>query len=227
MPSHLQVTSGAAGIFNRLRDAILNGDYSFNERLPSERVLAEQFASARGTVRAALEQLEQATLVKKKFGSGTFVCYNKESQQEDIIQEVSPLELIDTRLAMEPYIVKLVVSHANNRELGKLEEALERILACRHNPNNFSAADEAFHLALAHCTHNPLLIWMYHKINDVRSHTQWNLRKKNILMPRKIDLYNQQHAGLLRAIKRRDVETAMQIMVSHLNQAKKDLLGTY
>lgn len=218
---------GAASVFNRMREAIVNGDYHFNERVPSERALAKQFSAARGTIRAALLQLEQANLVRRKFGSGSFVTYNNPFDQEDIAEETSPLELIETRLAIEPHVVKLVVSNANNRDLRKLEAALAHVTACGNDRNAFSSADEAFHLMLAHCSQNPLLIWMYKRINDVRAHNQWSQRKHNILSPQKIAKYNQQHAQLLRLIVRRDMEGAAQAMIAHLNQAKKDLLGSY
>ena len=222
---YLQVTTGASGIFNRIRAAIINGDYPYNARLPSERSLAKQFSVARGTIRAALEQLERANLVRKKFGSGTYVIYNAKFEQDDIAEETSPLELIETRLAIEPHIVKLVVSNANNRELRNLEQALENVLRSTHNPNSFSSADEAFHLMLAHCSQNPLLIWMYQRINDIRSHGQWSHRKMNILTPGKIRQYNEHHSALVKSIIRRDMEEASNLMIHHLTQAKRDLLG--
>ncbi len=222
---YLQVTTGASGIFNRIRAAIINGDYPYNARLPSERSLATQFSVARGTIRAALEQLERANLVRKKFGSGTYVIYNAKFEQDDIAEETSPLELIETRLAIEPHIVKLVVSNANNRELRNLEQALENVLRSTHNPNSFSSADEEFHLMLAHCSQNPLLIWMYQRINDIRSHGQWSHRKMNILTPGKIRQYNEHHSALVKSIIRRDMEEASNLMIHHLIQAKRDLLG--
>ncbi len=223
----LPALRGSSGVFNRIREAIVNGDYHFNERLPSERDLAEQFSAARGTVRAALVQLAQANLVRRKYGSGAFVTYNNQFAQEDIAEETSPLDLIETRLAIEPHVVKLVVTNANNRDLKKLEGALAHVVASGADPNAFSAADEAFHLMLAHCSQNPLLIWMYQRINDIRAHSQWNERKNNILSPEKIAQYNQQHTDLLRLIVRRDMEGAARAMTTHLNQAKKDLLGSY
>ncbi len=222
---YLQVTTGASGIFNRVRAAIINGDYPYNARLPSERSLAKQFSVARGTIRAALEQLERANLVRKKFGSGTYVIYNAKFEQDDIAEETSPLELIETRLAIEPHIVKLVVSNANNRELRNLEQALENVLRSTHDPNSFSSADEEFHLMLAHCSQNPLLIWMYQRINDIRSHGQWSHRKTNILTPGKIRQYNEHHSALVKSIIRRDMEEASNLMIHHLIQAKRDLLG--
>lgn len=222
---YLQMTTGASGIFNRIRGAIMAGEYPYNARLPSERTLAEQFSVARGTIRAALEQLEKAALVKKNFGSGTYVSYNIRSEQDDIAEETSPLELIETRLAIEPHIVKLVVLNANNRELRNLELALRNVVRSTHSPNKFSSADEAFHLMLAQCSHNPLLISIYQRINDVRSHAQWNQRKMNILTADKIRQYNEQHSALFRSIKQRNMEGASNLMIHHLIQAKKDLLG--
>lgn len=95
MNDTLQVTSGSAGVFNKIRDSIVNGRYSYNERLPSERDLATRYKAARGTIRSALEQLEQASLVRRKFGSGTFVTYKNDFDHEDIGEETSPLELIE------------------------------------------------------------------------------------------------------------------------------------
>ena len=224
--NNLKENNGSSGIFNQIRSAIINGEYKFHERLPSERYMAIQYKVARGTIRSALEQLEKACLVRKKFSSGTYVCYDSGFEQLDIAEETSPLELIEARLAIEPHIVRLVVLNANNREIRKLNEVLDNVLQTRHNPNSFSTADEAFHLTLAKCSQNPLLIWMCQKINVIRSHTQWNHRKDNILTPPKISYYNNQHAQLVRFIIRRDIDKAVGQMVEHLHQAKRDLLGS-
>lgn len=227
MAEHIRTSSGASGIFSSIRAAIIDGEYVFNERLPAERDLASHYNVARGTIRAALEQLERANLVRKKFGSGTFVCYDNRFENEDIAEETSPLELIEARLAIEPHIVRLVISNASNRDIRSLEAALENVVKAHPDPNSFSSADEAFHLTLAGCSQNPLLIWVYQRINDIRSHTQWSHRKNNILTERKIAAYNEQHSELVRAIIRRDMGGATEAMVSHLNQARQDLLGKH
>lgn len=225
MNEPLQVTTGSAGVFNKLRDSIVNGHYSYNERLPSERDLANRYKAARGTIRCALEQLEQASLVHRKFGSGTFVTYKNDFNHEDIAEETSPLELIETRLAIEPYMVKLVVLNASNRDLNRLEEVLEQAGNTDHDPEAFSNADEAFHLMLATCSQNPLLTWIYQRINDIRSHNQWSARKTNILTPQKIRAYNAQHGQLLEAIRQRNQVKASDIISSHLLQARRDITG--
>ena len=215
----------ASYIFKTLREKITKGEYVFNERLPSERMLAEEHGVARGTIRAALDQLERAHLVQKRFSSGTFISYDTKFGDTNIVEDTSPLELIEARLAIEPHIVRLVISNASNKDLKNLREALENVKSCTNNIDNFSAADEAFHLSLVRCSQNPLLIWMYGRINDIRSHEQWEYLKNRILMKEKILCYNEQHSVLFNYIIQRDVENAVQTTIDHLLQAKTDLLG--
>ena len=96
------VTGGANAIASKLRASIIEGDYTYRERLPSERRLAERFGVARGTIRSALFQLEELNLISRRAGSGSFVCYRGFADHEDITEMTSPLELIEVRIAIEP-----------------------------------------------------------------------------------------------------------------------------
>ncbi len=210
-------------VFIQLKEKIIEGEYHNNERLPAERDLAEAFGVARGTVRSALEQLESAGYVKKKTGSGTFVSHYRSFDTFNIVDDVSPIELIDTRLAIEPYIVKLVILNANQRSLREIEHTLREAAKHCDNPNDFSHYDEAFHLQLARCTQNPLLEWIYGKINDIRSHKQWNESKAAVLSEEKMRRYCQEHRELFEAIKKRDQIEAGSIITEHLLRAKRHL----
>ncbi len=217
--------SGAARIVTRLRRAILDGDYGYRERVPSERHLAVEYGAARGTVRTALEKLQDMNLVIRRPGSGTFVRYRGHADDEDVAEHTSPLELIEVRLSVEPSVARLAVVHANAQDIERLADALMRVEASRDDPESFSRADETFHLALAESTRNPLMVWLYRHINDVRGHGQWSARKDKILTPDRIIEYNKQHRALFRAIESRDTQEAADIMTSHLEKAREDLLG--
>lgn len=56
-----------------LREAILSGRYSAGESLPPEETLGRMFDVSRITVRRSLESLEQANLIERQQGRGTFV----------------------------------------------------------------------------------------------------------------------------------------------------------
>lgn len=219
------VVKGSTGVYVHLKEAILSGHYQYDERLPPERELADAYKVARGTIRSALQRLEKSHLVRIKTGSGTFAIYNPQFQKDDIAEDTSPMELIQTRIAIEPYIVKLAVTNASNRDLRQLEDAVTQLERTRDDSDAFSIADETFHLILAQCSQNPLLIWIYQRINDIRNHTQWIARKDNVLTPETVDHYNMQHRAILSAIKRRDAPRAMEIMTEHLRRARTDLKG--
>jgi len=70
-PSRIGVTTSK--VVAQLRRRIVEGEYSYEERLPAERSLAEEFGVSRGTIRSVLLILEQQHLVNRQIGSGTFV----------------------------------------------------------------------------------------------------------------------------------------------------------
>jgi len=217
--------SGSAAIASRLQRAVMDGTYAYGERLPAERELADHFGASRSTIREALKRLEELRLVTRRIGSGTFVSYRPSDDGGSIAEITSPLELIEVRMALEPDIVKLAAINATARDLTRLGEALDRVERAGNDRNEFSLADEQFHLTLVECTRNPLMSWLYQHINDVRGHTQWNSMKDQILTDERITDYNLQHRKLYEALCSRDVEKAVSIMERHIEQARIDLLG--
>jgi GntR family uxuAB operon transcriptional repressor len=188
-------------------------------------VLAEHFGASRGAIRAALQQLQDMNLVTRRQGSGTYV--NHRGNLDDIqavVKITSPVELIECRLAVEPHMARLAVMNANATDLERMEEALKQVEAT-DGPDQFSQADERFHQSLAECSGNPLLLWVYRRINDIRHQTQWSAHKESVLTPRHIDEYNRQHRELFTAISARDINRAVQAITAHLEKARNQLLG--
>jgi GntR family uxuAB operon transcriptional repressor len=217
--------SGAAVIAAQLREAITSGTYAHGQRLPAERHLAAHFGASRTTVREALRQLEDQTLVTRRVGSGTFVNRPAAAPDEAIVEVISPLELIEVRQVIEPHLARMAVVHATARDLERMAEALAQLEGADADQERFSSADERFHLALAEAADNRLMVWLYRHINEIRGHAQWGAMKRKILTPATIDLYNQQHRALYDAIRSRDVETAVRVITLHLDKARRDLLG--
>lgn len=216
---------GSAAITREIEKAILEGEYRYGDRLPAERQLAGHFQTSRNTVREALQQLEKARLVSRRMGSGTFVTYTPQNEEVRVAEITSPLQLVDVRFAIEPQMARLAVLNANVRDLEALEQALVRVEKETVNQDAFSRADEKFHLALAQCSGNPLLVWLYQQINIVRGQAEWNAMKSKILLPERIAQYNHEHRALFEAIKSRDKQAAERIILQHLNRAKNDLIG--
>ena len=216
--------SGVSSITAYLQRAIETGAYSEGDRLPPERQLAQTFKAARSTVRRALDKLEREGLVSRRLGSGTFVGAPSAGKRTgDLIDELSPLQLIEARIAVEPFTTRLAVLHATRRMLDELETVLAHAEATG-DKDEFSKWDGEFHLLLARASANPLLLNVYRQINHVRLHAQWDAMKEKILLPDVIVEYNRQHRSILNAIHVRDAQLAQALMTEHLERAREDLV---
>lgn len=215
---------GVGAISAYLRRAIETGAYSEGDRLPPERQLAVTFEAARSTVRRALDQLEKAGLVSRRLGSGTYVGSAGAAHTADLADRISPLQLIEARLSVEPYTTRLAVLHATRRNLDDMETVLAHAEACVEDKDSFSRWDTEFHLLIAQASGNPLLLSVYRQINQVRLHAQWDAMKEKILTPDVIAGYNRQHRGIFNALNERDAQTALALITEHLEKARDDLL---
>lgn len=210
----------------QLRRRILEGEYEYEERLPAERSLAEEFGVARGTIRSVLQILEQQHLVARQVGSGTYVTHREITNQQEISGVTSPLEMNEVRIAIEPQMVRLAIANASSRELDELRDALRQCEDCGGDPEKFARGDAAFHMALAHCSRNKLMYWLYERISEVRRHSQWRTMKAKLLTPERIDFYNGQHRRLYEAIVARNTSAAVKLIKDHLYGVHDDLLET-
>ncbi len=214
-------------IMARLEKAIETGVYADGDQLPAERQLAITFGTARSTIRKVLDALEKKDLVVRRVGSGTFVNYAGPRHQglEDVADLVSPLQLIETRFAVEPYMTRLATIHATKADLDRIADVLRRLEAPGVDQNLFTQMDSEFHLELARCSRNPLIVRIYQEVNMVRLHAQWDRMKSLILLPEKIASYNRQHRAIFEALQRRDAQGAEDLISRHLEEARQDLIG--
>jgi GntR family transcriptional regulator of arabinose operon len=60
-------------ILENIKSDILSGRYQPGQKLPSEAALLKRFGASRITVGRALRELQQAGLVQRRKGSGTYV----------------------------------------------------------------------------------------------------------------------------------------------------------
>ncbi len=219
------MTVNATDIATTLKRQISSGRFGAQDRLPPERVLAEQYGVARGTIRQALRQLEESRFVERRPGSGTYVTWTDGHDERPISEVTRPMDLVDARFAVEPQMCRLAVLHATGAELDKLRGYMERMEACEHDSATFAEVDEAFHLAIARCTQNPMIQWMMRKIHETRSHAQWARMRELTLDPEIIRIYNRQPRAVVEAIVNRDPEAAAEAMKKHLSTARQTLVG--
>lgn len=206
-----------------LRREISKGNLQLHDRLEPERGMAETYGVARGTIREALNRLEDENYVEIRAGSGTYVTYIPKETESVAIDDANPLELMDTRFALEPHICRLAVLHGRRSDFDRLEQLCEQMENSQGDPTRFSEADTEFHRALANSTRNRLLIWIIDQITSVRSKDEWTRMRRLTLDDEIMVQYNAQHRQLLNAIRTREPERAANMMKEHLEAARLSL----
>jgi len=210
-------------VFLLLRKGINEGEYQFGERLPAERKLAIRFGVARGTLREGLKELERSGLVERRQGSGTYVTFSSDDEFPALLENIRPLELLDSRLALEPHICRKAVLNATEADFRRVDEMLNAMDKCCSDPTEFSRVDEDFHMLLAELSGNRLMQWMAKSMSGARSHSQWSRVRTITLNPPIIKQYNEQHRKIVDAIRAREPETAALHMKNHILTARESL----
>lgn len=223
MPTDPTPRLGSPELSALILQEIRGGTYLLNDRLPSERALAETYGVARGTVREALGRLAKENVVEVRRGSGTYVIGSDQFHSPSPIETASPLELIDARFALEPHICRLAVLNGRRHEFDHMQTLCDRMEQNFDDPAVFSEADTEFHRALAQCTRNSLLIWIIDQITSVRSQDEWTRMRHLTLGPEIIANYNKQHCEILDCIRNRAPEEAANMMKTHLETARLSL----
>lgn len=217
--------NGPTQISRELERAICAGTFSYGDRLPAERDLAEQFQTSRSTVRQALQRLERENIVARRKGSGTFVTYVPRSEDAHLAEITSPMQLVDVRYALEPQIVRMAIRNASPRDLDRVKRILDQFDPKTPQRELFATTDEAFHQALADATGNPLFMQLYRQVNRVRSDDQWTAMKREILTAERMRAYHGEHLQIYDALKKRDKSKAEAAIREHLDRIRWELVG--
>lgn len=209
----------------RLRDDIegnlRSGEWREGTKLPTERALSEAYSVSRAKVRRVLNQFEREGRISRTVGSGTFVNKQSNSISEDI-EAVSPQELMEVRLLIEPQLADLIVKRASIAELAHLKELVE--LGKRATTmNEFEELDHRFHMALTLAAKNDYLTLIMRRIQAVRESPEWISMRRRGLNSDRQKAYAAEHEKIVTALRARDAGAARSAIVKHLSSVGQNL----
>lgn len=154
----------------QVRDRVRAGVLTPGDRLPSERVLAEQFAVSRNTVREAMRMLEISGVVELRRGAtgGAFIAAADTSHVASILSDLIELnrmplhDLAEAHLWIESTVVRVACDRIDAATLNRLDQLVDE--ATRHRASGdwrrAATIDLEFHTVLANATANPVLVAM-------------------------------------------------------------------
>ena len=119
-------------VTEQIKQSILFGDFKAGDKLPPERLLAEEFQVSRVAVREALRALEKSGFIITRQGAtgGTFVTDLSFAHLADafldllLAGKISMSELTEVRILIEPEMARLAATKVTPAYANQLKEAL-------------------------------------------------------------------------------------------------------
>lgn len=171
-------------IVERLEGMILEGTLKAGERLPAERVLAEQFGVSRPSLREAIQKLAAKGLLVSRQGGGNYVVESLGTTFSDPLLHLlesnpeAQRDLLEFRHTLEASCAYYAALRATDVDRERLTAAFNELQDCYSLHDEVSraeegAADAKFHLAIAEASHNAVLL---HTIRGL-----FDLLKRNVV----------------------------------------------
>lgn len=155
-------------IADQLRSLIDCGEYAVGSRLPTERELADQLKVSRPTVREALIALEVEGRVRIRVGSGIYVIDPSDATPAPSAVIEGPFELLRAREFLEGAIAEQAARVATKDDIARIDAALVAMENVAHPGEASMVHDRAFHVAIAGCLGNAVLVRVVGELFDQR-----------------------------------------------------------
>lgn len=184
--------------------------------LSSERALAEKLNVKRHQLRRALQLLrDSGEIAPAQARRRGFAARNGES----LVKDTNPLEVIEMRVAIEPFLARLAALRASPLDIARIERAATTLAGI-----DSGAADLRFHKAIAAASGNHLAEAFYGLLRQVASDARMRLGKNQPSCPKRIQERDAEHRAIATAIAARDADNAERAMRLHLAAVQKRII---
>lgn len=204
-------------VADRLRVAILNGDFTAGQALREEN-LADMLKVSRGPIRDAFIALERDGLVVLSRHHGATVVELSRADLE---------EVYSLRIALESLAARHVVRNAKDVDLDRIERALgDFIKILEGHPTEQDAAhlDVQFHDAFYLAAHHQRL---YRAWSSIRLQVYRFLLTRNLANSDWRDNMARGHTDILDVIRSRNEKAAVDVVVDHIQFAYRRILESF
>ena len=218
----------ALRVCEALKAYIVSENLQPGSRLPSERQLGTLLSVSRNVVREGLSLLVAEGIITKKPGKGIYVAQVvdeealAEAGSQLLEQERARYAAIrEARAAVELGAIGLIVNRISDPDLKKLEQIAAELEARTDRGERFFEEDMHFHLTLLRAAGNEFLLQWSPLVEEVMR--AWVYQTDSLAHALKSTPQRDEaarvaaeHRALLDAIRRRDVETARNVLKRHL-----------
>jgi GntR family transcriptional repressor for pyruvate dehydrogenase complex len=207
----------SAAVLARIR----SGEFGPGDRLPTEKLLMQEYGVGRNSVREAVQALVTLGLVDVRPGRGATVIGIESDTVMDsetisvLLKEGAVDDLYDFRRLLEVEIASRAAVAATQRDLDEIAACIRAFESALEQGRPISELDDEFHAAVARASHNAI----YATVLDAVSGLIANARRLSMNVSWASVRARDEHQLLYDAIAAHDPETAAAIMGTHLDSA--------
>jgi GntR family transcriptional regulator, transcriptional repressor for pyruvate dehydrogenase complex len=220
----------ADGVYERIFGQIVNGESRIGDRLPSENQLCADFGVSRAVVREALARLHADGVTATRKGAGTYVQRQpgREFLRFSPIGGIADLmRCFEFRIALEGEAVALAAQRRREDDVQAIADAFDELNRINAAGQLGIQADIRFHVAIAVATRNQIFIQTLQALHN-HIFNGMNITR-HISLSRsqdRLNLVQEEHSRILRAIREGDEEEARIAMRLHITNARNRALDT-
>ena len=216
-------TSVMQTLARTLQDLIQRGEWKPEQKIPSQRILSEQYGVSRTSLREALLTLETLGLVRTYPARGTFVTGPQTRARRDEARwrysdDYSLREVFDIRMLIEGRLAARAAEAMTPTVIAALHSATDTMENAWANGDLLAnvEADLVFHNHIAQSCPNRLLLQTYISLRDFLSETQ----RLPIPFTERDRMSGSiaEHRSIAAAIEARDAPRAEAAMIDHIRK---------
>ncbi|MDR0387878.1 MAG: FadR family transcriptional regulator [Treponema sp.] len=208
-------------IVQRIRSGIL----TVGQKLPPERVLAEEMRVSRTSLREALRALESMGYIYSVTGGGNYV---NSVSLEHVLSPLAAMvaqdkklaiDIIEVRQHLEVHMAGLAAKHATKQQIAQMYSAILNMQSEVETGGNGIEGDNQFHLEIARASQNKAFAIIVELVAELLAES----RKATLDIPGQPAKSIQDHQAIFEAIRAGDEKRAAEAMTEHLRKAYQNL----
>lgn len=225
-------------IVEKMLNLIIKGQFDIGERIPSEKVLAQEFGVSRSTLREAFKKLENLGVISIRQGDGTYLIQEvidrllesegrkSNSYVHEVLQnmfEIDDFKLshyLEARQTLETSSFISAIERVQPDDLAKLHKVIEKQAEVETDISKFPKIDLEFHTLLIAASHNKFyqqfwdFLTPYHEMQVMRVYTTPGMAVNACNL----------HAAMYDALVQKNVKAGKKLIEEHLNSIPGRLL---
>ena len=212
-------------IADNIETKILSDPSMVGQRMPSEQTVADTFNVSRNVVRESFKVLKERGFIEIRNGAHAYIKNPGTDVIKSTVSRFIKLEqsdisdIFEVRYALEINAAKLAATRGDEETLKNCREDIELMEKNKDCSSVWAAYDYKFHSDIVKSTGNNFFFAIYDSVStqlEDMFEKAWGNKKamEDGLM---------YHRNILSAIEQRDADRAVELVVAHLDESKRQM----